>query len=315
MAGSLSTNYLDPIVWGTSTGGAASTAETTSTIGQDPLDFRVPPDQYHVSNLQIARIRQLCAGMSTTFKGGTRLGVLTQTANPFGASESGFYISTAGTGYVVFNGTPTAIGGGGGGTTQTIDVINATAATGKTYTAAVADSSTNVAHIFNNSTALTSGRKLASFQNNGTEYASIDVSAVSTDAATLSLRNSAGTAMISLSNSSGSGTSTIASPSGIFKINTGGYLQITAASGVVPITDLSAPMGVSSLRWSAVNARDYFVGAAGGAGLGSGSGVLSISNAVTLPSTNPSAGGVLYADAGALKWRGSSGTVTTIAPA
>jgi len=48
---------------------------------------------------------------------------------------------------------------------------------------------------------------------------------------------------------------------------------------------------------------------------GSGVGVIGVSNATTLPSTNPSGGGVLYADAGALKWRGSGGTVTTIAVA
>lgn len=48
---------------------------------------------------------------------------------------------------------------------------------------------------------------------------------------------------------------------------------------------------------------------------GSGVGVLGIANAGTNPSTNPSGGGVLYVDAGALKYRGSSGTVTTIAAA
>lgn len=35
----------------------------------------------------------------------------------------------------------------------------------------------------------------------------------------------------------------------------------------------------------------------------------------TAPTANPSGGGVLYVEAGALKYRGSSGTVTTIAPA
>jgi hypothetical protein len=43
--------------------------------------------------------------------------------------------------------------------------------------------------------------------------------------------------------------------------------------------------------------------------------VIGIGNASTVPTTNPTAGGLLYADAGALKWRGSSGTVTTIAAA
>lgn len=49
--------------------------------------------------------------------------------------------------------------------------------------------------------------------------------------------------------------------------------------------------------------------------VGGGSGVVGIANAGTVPSTNPTGGGVLYAEAGALKWRGPSGTVTTLAPA
>ena len=52
-------------------------------------------------------------------------------------------------------------------------------------------------------------------------------------------------------------------------------------------------------------------------GLSAGGGVFVcfIANATTLPTTNPSGGGILYVDSGALKYRGSSGTVTTIAPA
>lgn len=49
--------------------------------------------------------------------------------------------------------------------------------------------------------------------------------------------------------------------------------------------------------------------------VGSGVGVLAMANATTVPTTNPTAGGVLYTEAGALKYRGSSGTVTTIAAA
>lgn len=48
---------------------------------------------------------------------------------------------------------------------------------------------------------------------------------------------------------------------------------------------------------------------------GSGKGVIGIPDAATLPTANSSVGGVLYSDAGALKWRGKSGTVTTIASA
>jgi len=40
-----------------------------------------------------------------------------------------------------------------------------------------------------------------------------------------------------------------------------------------------------------------------------------IANSVGVPSNNPTGGGILYVEAGALKYRGSSGTVTTIANA
>ena len=48
---------------------------------------------------------------------------------------------------------------------------------------------------------------------------------------------------------------------------------------------------------------------------GSGAGVIGIANRTTAPTTNPTGGGVLYVESGALKYRGSSGTVTTIANA
>lgn len=48
---------------------------------------------------------------------------------------------------------------------------------------------------------------------------------------------------------------------------------------------------------------------------GGGSKVLFLGNAATNPTTNPTGGGILYVSAGALVWRGSSGTVTTLAPA
>ena len=48
---------------------------------------------------------------------------------------------------------------------------------------------------------------------------------------------------------------------------------------------------------------------------GEGQGVIAIANAVVTPTVNPANGGILYVEDGALKYRGSSGTVTTIAPA
>lgn len=51
-----------------------------------------------------------------------------------------------------------------------------------------------------------------------------------------------------------------------------------------------------------------------GTSLGGGAGVLALINAATVPTSNP-AGGVVYVEAGALKYRGSAGTVTTLAAA
>jgi hypothetical protein len=64
--------------------------------------------------------------------------------------------------------------------------------------------------------------------------------------------------------------------------------------------------------------RDLFVG--GGPltdlmGTSLGRGILHMHNALAAPSANPTAGGLLYVEGGALKYRGSSGTVTTIGPA
>jgi len=48
---------------------------------------------------------------------------------------------------------------------------------------------------------------------------------------------------------------------------------------------------------------------------GRGQGVIAIANASVAPSVNPAGGGILYVEDGALKYRGSNGTITTIAPA
>jgi hypothetical protein len=48
---------------------------------------------------------------------------------------------------------------------------------------------------------------------------------------------------------------------------------------------------------------------------GAARGVIAIANATVPPSVNPRDGGILYVEDGALKYRGSEGTVTVIAPA
>jgi hypothetical protein len=47
---------------------------------------------------------------------------------------------------------------------------------------------------------------------------------------------------------------------------------------------------------------------------GRGKGVIAIANATVAPSVSPAGGGILYVQDGALKYKGSNGTVTTIAP-
>ena len=61
---------------------------------------------------------------------------------------------------------------------------------------------------------------------------------------------------------------------------------------------------------SIVGANLSLFGASGS--FGSGTGVIFIANDSADPSSNPTGGGVLYVSAGALKYRGSSGTVTTL---
>ncbi|MCA9368484.1 hypothetical protein KC887_09630, partial [Candidatus Kaiserbacteria bacterium] len=53
----------------------------------------------------------------------------------------------------------------------------------------------------------------------------------------------------------------------------------------------------------------------GAGSYGGGVGVMFMTNRTTAPTSNPSGGGILYVESGALKYRGSSGTVTTIATA
>jgi hypothetical protein len=48
---------------------------------------------------------------------------------------------------------------------------------------------------------------------------------------------------------------------------------------------------------------------------GGGQGVIGIADVSVAPTASPSGGGILYVEEGALKYRGSNGTVTTIAPA
>lgn len=72
--------------------------------------------------------------------------------------------------------------------------------------------------------------------------------------------------------------------------------------------------GPTTQRLAGVYAQNGIFGPVA-ASLGGGDGVVFIGNRTTAPTTNPVNGGILYVEAGALKYRGSAGTVTTIAPA
>lgn len=103
-----------------------------------------------------------------------------------------------------------------------------------------------------------------------------------------------------------------------------GTTSVTAYQGKIygKTTNLVFPKGGVSIGTTSGDGIDtLFVREDGNIGIrttsqfGSGTGVVGILNAITVPNTNPSGGGVLYAETGALKYRGSSGTVTTLGPA
>jgi hypothetical protein len=101
--------------------------------------------------------------------------------------------------------------------------------------------------------------------------------------------------------------------------NSGGtVLARISSSGNLSATNgllTNAIQGQDSLTAIVVhNGRGITIGT-GSTIQGGGAGVIGIANAGTVPSSNPSGGGILYVEAGALKFRGSSGTITTIANA
>jgi hypothetical protein len=112
--------------------------------------------------------------------------------------------------------------------------------------------------------------------------------------------------------------------------STSDLLQLTEADGTTVLAKISSAGNVTTpqLNFSGTSAQVQVngvtalrldssrnVGINNAQSFGSGQGVVGITNATVAPTGNPTGGGVLYAEAGALKWRGSSGTVTTIAAA
>ena len=97
-----------------------------------------------------------------------------------------------------------------------------------------------------------------------------------------------------------------------------GSINTITGGGLIVSGTTIASWSTSTPHWS-FNGKD--LGNIGNLQIGStnafggGVGVLGIRDATTVPTTNPASGTVIYSEAGALKARGSSGTVTTIAPA
>jgi hypothetical protein len=112
-------------------------------------------------------------------------------------------------------------------------------------------------------------------------------------------------------NSAGSNVATL-SAGGALTIN--GTMGLNGASLYFVSGDGRILSPSATVNMTIASSRNIGMFADSGS-FGGGSGVLSMANATTVPTSNPTGGGVLYVEAGALKYRGSSGTVTTIANA
>jgi hypothetical protein len=90
-----------------------------------------------------------------------------------------------------------------------------------------------------------------------------------------------------------------------------GFIATTALNKAIHIGSRAAGGERATLRVG----ENIGIGRGAADSFGGGEGIVFIANAGTAPNANPAGGGVLYVEGGALKWRGSSGTVTTIAAA
>jgi hypothetical protein len=102
-----------------------------------------------------------------------------------------------------------------------------------------------------------------------------------------------------------------ASAAGSYPFDVSGHMVFQ--TGQTAVRDFVFAAGLTTAAVVAVHKGDGGLALGGAGSFGSGTGaVVSIANATAVPSTNPSGGGVLYCEGGALKYRGSSGTVTTL---
>lgn len=89
---------------------------------------------------------------------------------------------------------------------------------------------------------------------------------------------------------------------------------VTASGKVATSAVLDATNGDTLITLVGGSAKCVTLGSVALTGI-NGNRVVAIPNATSVPTTNATGGGILYAEAGALKWRGSSGTVTTLGAA
>ena len=87
---------------------------------------------------------------------------------------------------------------------------------------------------------------------------------------------------------------------------------ITTTGGVRTVGIQGTGDGLTAITTS--TGRNLQLGGAT-ASSGGGAGVIGITNATTVPTSNSTVGGILYVEAGALKYRGSSGTITILGAA
>lgn len=114
---------------------------------------------------------------------------------------------------------------------------------------------------------------------------------------------------------SGNGADTNISAQGASAINgIGGNLIMTSGAG--PLGDGYVRMQVGGQDLLVLDGYVFNVSIFQEFGsYGGGTHVIFIANSTSAPTTNPTGGGILYVENGALKYRGPSGSVTTIAPA
>lgn len=100
-----------------------------------------------------------------------------------------------------------------------------------------------------------------------------------------------------------------------FVANSGRYVILDkAGTRLYPFLNNTTSLGDNSSRWATTYSQNYAVGS-NSASFGGGSGVMFFSTATTVPTSNPVGGSLVYSEAGAMKARGASGTITTFGPA